>query len=316
MVTLTRGIAMYLIGPFPRPQFSRGPWPQVLPLRGPSSSSRGAISPSNPSSGTAERRAEPTHRAARHDSRQSIETTRAPLSTRKSTRHRPTRNQETEQPTRSPAAHRTEPVARPGRLPTRRNGPPRWPRATRADASRPHDTPSGAGHRQPHPNAGTRSVPKSAQPRHDVHRTTVRPSCREASADERTGARTQLENRIRDQDRDHAGRAGEQLEQRPPTIRPAPQTTRTTSSGQTSTTRGTAPEGARNTHDKPPPKRTSSRTFVRRKVDRNRRNSDRTTANAEDPNDRDQARSEHACTTGNHHPGSAPSGTRSTHDEP
>ena len=50
VVTLTRGIDMYLIGPFPRPQFSEGRGPSYWPFRGPSSRLRGAISPSNRSS--------------------------------------------------------------------------------------------------------------------------------------------------------------------------------------------------------------------------------------------------------------------------
>ena len=50
MVTLTRCIDMYLIGPFSRPQFSEGRGPSYWPFRGPSSRLRGAISSSNRSS--------------------------------------------------------------------------------------------------------------------------------------------------------------------------------------------------------------------------------------------------------------------------
>ena len=114
---------------------------------------------------------------------------------------------------------------------------------------------------------------------------TGRPSGRAAERRRptRNSPRTQSENETGDQDRDHAGRDDEELERRAPTIPPAPQPARTASSGRTSTTPRAPPGGARNAHDEPPPKRTSSRTFVRRKDDRNRRHPHRMTANAEHP---------------------------------
>ena len=130
VVTLTRGIDMYLIEPFPRPQFSRGPWPQLLPLRGPSSRLRCAISPSNRARAPAERRPDRMLRAARHDSRQSIRTTRARPPTPGSARRRAAWHRGAERANRRPAAHRQDPARRPDRSPTRGDGPPRRPRGS------------------------------------------------------------------------------------------------------------------------------------------------------------------------------------------
>ena len=143
VVTLTRDIAMYLIGPFLRPQFFRGPRPQFWPFRGPSSRVRGAISPRTGPRTPAEHRAEPTRRAARHDSRQSIGTTRARPSTPGSARRRAARHREAEHANRRPAAHRRNPAQRPHRFRTRDDEPPRRPRRARADASRSDYTRSG-----------------------------------------------------------------------------------------------------------------------------------------------------------------------------
>ena len=169
VVTLTRCIDMYLIGPFPRPQFFGGPRPQLLAVPRPQFSLRDASPPRTGPRTPAERCAEPTHRATRHHSRQSIGTTRAPPSTPGSTRRRAARHGEAERPTGRPAAQRPEPTRRPGRSRTTRSRPPRRPRATRADASHPHDAPNGEtiksatqtqtlGHSRRAPNPGTTST--------------------------------------------------------------------------------------------------------------------------------------------------------------
>ena len=96
---MTRDIDMYLIGPFPRPQFSRGPWPQLLPLRGPSSRLRCAISPLEPVLGHPPNAAQ-SQRVERHATTPGSRsgTTRAPPSTPGSTRRRAARHREAERP--------------------------------------------------------------------------------------------------------------------------------------------------------------------------------------------------------------------------
>ncbi len=51
MVTLTRGIDMYLIGPFPRPQFFGGSRPQILAVPRPQFSIEGCYLPLEPTLG-------------------------------------------------------------------------------------------------------------------------------------------------------------------------------------------------------------------------------------------------------------------------
>ena len=186
----------------------------------------------------AEHRAEPTRRAARHDSRQSIGTTRARPSTRGSTRRRAARHREAERPTSVPPRTDQTPHNNPAghgsgttdRLDGREEPEPthRVPMTHRA--ARPTRAP-------PRRRAGL--LPKSTQPRHDIHRTAVRPSCRETSTGERTAPCTQSENRARDQNRDHAGSDDNEHHRRSSRIQPAPQTARTASSHHISTTRNT-----------------------------------------------------------------------------
>ncbi len=185
VATLTRGIDMYLIGPFPRPQFFGGPRPQLLAVPRPQFSSEGCYLPANRSSDTggAPRRANASSSTTRlpavdrNDESAAINTGVHTTSSSPASRSR-TAN-------RRPAAHRPDPAQRPGRSRTRHNGPldgrdepeptHRVPRTHRAAR------PSRAPHRR-----RPGSLPKSTQPRHDIHRTAVRPSCRETSTGERT----------------------------------------------------------------------------------------------------------------------------------
>ncbi len=282
----------------------------------------------------AERRPEPTRRTARHDSRQSIgndesvaintgihTTSSSPASrSRTASLGIPPRTEQT--PSNDPPDHepgatdrldgREEPepthrvpmthrAVRPSKTPPRRRAgftPEEHPTpARRSPDGRPAKLPTDIGRRE---NSTSHAIEE--------------PSQRPGSGPRRRRTTKSLID-------DHQ------------TIRPAPQTARTVSSGHTSTTRGAPPEGVRNTHDEPPAERTSSRTFVRRRDDRNRGDPHHMTEHAEHPNDLDRARSldgasaagivptadgaaEHADTTRSHHPEAAPSGTRSTHDEP
>ncbi len=169
VVTLTPGIDMYLIRPFPRPQFSRGPWPQLLPLRGPSSRSRGAISPSNPPLGqqrsTAGSQRFERYATTRRSRTERPETQRSPPG---SARRRAARHQEGKRANRHPAAHGREPAQRPDLSRTRDDGPPRRPRGARAHAPRSHGARNGATIETTNQTQGPRSRPKSSQPRQDV----------------------------------------------------------------------------------------------------------------------------------------------------
>ena len=174
MVTLTRGIDMYRIGPFPRPQFFEGPRPQLLAFRGPSSRVRGAISPSNRPRGQQGAARSRRFGAARHDSPQSIRTTRALPPPPVSAGHRAARHREVEPNNRTSRHATTRPRATTRSVPV----PGRRTTATAATsathASRSHVEPSGATIEDHRPEVPPRSLPNSSRPRQDVHRTTRR----------------------------------------------------------------------------------------------------------------------------------------------
>ena len=185
-------------------RFSEGRGPSYWPFRGPSSRSRGAVSPSNRPRRPAERRQEPTLQANATTPRSRSETTRARPPTPGSARCRAARHREAEHANRRPAAQRRDPAQRHDRSPTRDDGPPRRPRGARVDASRSHGARSGATIKEQQPGAAPRSLTESSEPPQDVHRTAVGPSCQDAATGRRTGPPRHPTKAADDQDRDEA----------------------------------------------------------------------------------------------------------------
>ena len=267
MVTLTRCIDMYLIGPFPRPQFFGGPRPQLLAVPRPQFSIEGCHLPFAPPRRPAEHYPDTTLRAARHDSRQSIRTPerdhqhRNPHDIEQPGIEKP--NTPTGVPPRTDKTPHNDPTT-PG---PRDDGLPRRPRRARARASRSDDARSGAtiestsqtqsrGHSRRAVNVGKTYTGRPSGQAAETRRLATEqrlPRNRGTEPKTRipTTPRTTTKNFIDDPTRTTHGR--------------------TESNGRISTTGTSTTKAARKAHEEPLQDRTSSETFVHSADDGNRR---------------------------------------------
>ena len=271
VVTLTRDIAMYRIGPFPRPQFSKGPWPQLLPLRGPSSRVRGAISFSNRPRGQ--------QGAARSRRFERNATTRRSRSEQPERyhHHRYPHNVErlgiekSNRTTGHPVTQRPDRAQRPDQFRFRDDGPPRLPRLPRP-AQPTHRVPMSNRAAPPSRPPTTRTAAVTAEQQStSARRTPNDPSGRAAEPPRPAGQQqlpciggTEPRNRDRDDVDDEERRFASGLTGNTHNANAHPATG--PQRGETSTTRS----AARHPRDEPLQERTSSRTFVHSADDGNR----------------------------------------------